>query len=320
MIRNQGVSKDMVRPKHEPLIRLSRRIWIRALIRDVDKRAMEHCSSADISWAELGRRLLRVSQYPLYVDLLFKGILGVVNEGNNPRRIVRRIDVDDTDGSVPEGLSVVMRQPSGPAANDARPTRYIELPVDLVECGKDLCPGSEQWETAYLWRVAEPRLPSLEELRMVISRLTIRLGMHTPSFDEYRPYLSIEEFSELEELPEAEVESRYRHSLEPFIAAQSADAMSLLAALVAESFMTDQELMMNIHRDAFKQASELLLADKYFKDVEEDFSNLVTARILVMNWQMPAACHISSINSPFITMNRWKEITGIDDWIPIWDP
>ena len=308
----------MVRPKDEPLIRLSRRIWIRALRRDVDKWATEQGASGDIPWAELGRQLLRVSQYPLYVDLLFKGILGVVNDGNDPRRIVRRIDVDDTDGTVPEGLSVVARQPSGPASDDAKPTRYIEFPVDLVECGKDLCPGSEEWEIAYLWRVAMPQLPRLEQLRMVISRLITRLGMHTPSFDEYRPYLSTEEFSELEELSEAEAESRYRQSLEPFIAAKSPDAMSLLAALVAESFITDQELMMDIHRDAFKQASERLLADEYFKDVEEDFTNMVTARILIMNWQMPAAYHVSSINSPFITMDRWKEITGIEDWSSIW--
>ena len=92
--------------------------------------------------------------------------------------------------------------------------------------------------------------------------------MHSPSVDEYRPYLSTEKFSELKELSEAEIESRYRQSLEPFIAAKSADAMSLLAALVAESFISDDELMMDIHRDAFKQASERLLADEYFKDVE----------------------------------------------------
>jgi len=47
---------------------------------------------------------------------------------------------------------------------------------------------------------------------------------------------------------------------------------------------------------------------------------MVTARILVMNWQMPTAYHVTSITSPFITMARWEEITGLDDWISIWDP
>ena len=309
----------MVRPKDDPLIRLSRRIWIRALRTNVEEKAAVPLASDDNTWNEFGRQLLRFSSQPQYANLRFQGILGVVNDGNDPRLIVRRIPVSETDGTIPEGVKLVERQPSGPASSAADDAiSYIQFPVDLVECGKDLCPGSEEWEIAYLWRVAMPQLPRLEQLRMVISRLTTRLGMHTPSFDEYRPYLSTEEFSELEELSEAEAESRYRQSLEPFIAAKSPDAMSLLAALVAESFITDQELMMDIHRDAFKQASERLLADKYFKDVEEDFTNIVTARILVMNWQMPAAYHVSSINSPFITMDRWKEITGIEDWSSIW--
>jgi len=76
--------------------------------------------------------------------------------------------------------------------------------------------------------------------------------------------------------------------------------------------------MMDIHREAFKLASELLLADEHFKDVEQDFNGMVTARVLSMSWQMPAAYHVSAISSPFITMERWKEITGLDDWISIW--
>ena len=101
-----------------------------------------------------------------------------------------------------------------------------------------------------------------------MSQFIYFFGIHSPSVDECRPYLCTEKFSELKELSEAEIESRYRQSLEPFIAAKSADAMSLLAALVAESFISDDELMMDIHRDAFKQASERLLADEYFKAVE----------------------------------------------------
>jgi len=309
----------MARPKDDPLIRLSRRIWIRALRTSVDERAAEPLASDENTWNALGRQLLSFSSHPQYASLRFQGLLGVVNDGNDPRLIVRRILLDETKGVTPKDEVVVERKPSRRASTDPDQAKnYHEIPVDLVECGTKLCPGSEQWETAYLWRVAMPQLPRFEELRMVISRLTTRLGMHTPSLDEYRPFLSTVELSKLEQLTEAQAESRYRQSLEPFIAAKSADAMSLLAALVAESFITDQELMMDIHRDAFKQASQRMLADEYFKDVEQDFYSMVTARILVMNWQMPTAYHVSSITSPFIAMDRWKEITGVDDWISIW--
>lgn len=312
----------MVRPKEDPLIRLSRRIWIRALRTSADEKAAKPLEPEENTWKSFGVQLLKLSSHPQYAELPFQALLGVVDNGNDPRLLVRRIPLDETRGVEPKDEGVVERKPSrrDPTADPDEVKKYLEIPVDLIKCGKDLCPGSEHWENAYLWRMAMPQLPRLEVLRVVISQLTNRLGMHSPSVDEYRPYLSTEEFSELKELSEAEIESRYRLSLEPFIAAKSADAMSLLAALVAESFITDDELMMDIHRDAFKQASERLLADEYFKDVEEDFYNMVTARILVMNWQMPAAYHVTSITSPFITMARWEEITGLDDWISIWDP
>lgn len=312
----------MVRPKDDPLLRMSRRIWIRALRTSADEKAAKPLEPEENTWKAFGVQLLQLSSHPQYAELPFQALLGVVDNGNDPRRIIRRIPLDEIPDVEPQDKGVVERKPSrrDPTADPDEVKNYLEVPVDLVECGKQLCPGSEEWEFAYLWRVAMPQLPRLEELRMVISQLTILLGVHTPSVEEHRPYLSAEEFSELEVLSEAEVESRYRQSLEPFIAAKSPDAMSLLAALVAESFITDQELIMNIHRDAFKQASERLLADEYFKDVEEDFYNTVTARILLMSWQMPAGYHVSSISSPFITMDRWKEITGRDDWISIWDP
>ncbi len=319
----------MARPKDEPILRLSRRIWIRALRRGIIERAAkQRIESAakqetldNISWAELGRQLLRFSEYPQFADFHFKGLYGVVNDGNDPHLIVRRIDMLEISGTISVGLKVETRLTSSPKAVDAgKAVRYIQFPVDLVECGEELLPKSGYWETAYLWRLAMPHLPRLEELRMLISRLTTRLGMCSPSVDEYQPYLSTEQFSELEYLSEAQKESRYRQSLEPLIAAKSADAMSLLAALVAESFVTDQELMMYIHRDAFRQASERLLSDEHFKDLQYDFHNLVTARILEMKWQMPAAYHISSISSPYITMDSWKKITGHYNWTPIWDP
>ncbi len=315
----------MARPKDSPLQRLSRRVWIRALRTSFDEKLAEPIESDENNWTEFSQQLLAFSDHPKYAAFRFQGLLGVVNEGNDPRLIIRRIPELETDGIVPDGISIVNRLPPGPTNKDPKadaeqPISYLEFPVDLVECGEKMCPESGHWEVAYLWRLAMPQLPRLEELRMHISRLKTRLGIYSPSIDEYRSYLSTEQFSEREYLSEAQNESRYRQSLEPLIAAKSANAMSLLAALVAESFMTDQEHMLNIHRDAFNMASKDLLANEHFEDIKQDFYKMVTARILTMGWQMPMAYHVSSINSPFITIDSWKKITGIDNWTSIWDP
>ena len=162
-----------------------------------------------------------------------------------------------------------------------------------------------------------PQLPRLEELRVSISRLKRRLGVCTPSLGEYLSHISPPEYSKLAKLSHSRVTARYRDSLEPLIVAKSADAMSLLAALVAECFITDHELQMNLHRDAFFQAVRHLLADTHMADIEKEFQEVIAARVLIMSWEQPTTYHVSSISSPFISMDRWKEITGIQGWISI---
>lgn len=308
----------MVRPKDDPLVRLSRQVWIRALRTSVAKCAARDGSSGPGSWNELGRQLLSVSSHPDYAGLRFQALHGVISDGNDPRLIIRRIPLDELNGSVPEGSCVVERRPSGRAsADEDRAKSYLEIPVDLVECGEKICPGSANWETAYLWRLAMPQLPRLEELRLSISRLKNRLGLCTPSLDEYQSHISPQEFSKLEKLSHSRITARYRYSLKPLIVAKSADAMSLLAALVAECFITDHESLMNLHRDAFFQAVRHLLADTYMADIEKKFQELIATRVLMMSWEQPTAYHVSSINSPFISMDRWKEITGIQGWVSV---
>lgn len=304
----------MARPREDLLVRLSRKVWIRALRTSVAESAARDGNLRPESWNELGRQLLSVSSHPDYAGLRFQALHGVISNGNNPRLIIRRIPLDELKGPVPEGSCVVERLPSGRAADENRAKSYLEIPVDLVECGDKVCPESAKWETAYLWRLAMPQLPRLEELRVSISRLKRRLGFCTPSLDEYRSHISPQEFSKLAKLSHSRVTARYRASLEPLIVAKSADAISLLAALVAESFIIDHELEMNLHRDAFFQAVRNLLSDPYMSDIYEEFQELIAARILIMSWEQPTAYHVSSINSPFISMDRWKEITGIQGW------
>lgn len=309
----------MGRPKNEPLVRLTRRVWIRALRTSVAEGAARNGHPAPESWNELGRQLLAVSTHPDYADRRFQALHGVISDGNDPRLIIRRIPLKELKRPVTEEDGcVVKRRPSGRAsADEDRTKNYLEIPVDLVECGEKLCPGSASWETAYLWRLAMPQLPRLEELRVAISKLKYRLGMCTPSLEQYQPHLPPEDHSKLAKLSHSRVKARYRDSLEPLIKARNADAVSLLAALVAECFITDHKSLMNLHRDAFFEATQQLLATAYMADIEKEFQELITARILIMSWEQPATYHVSSINSPFISMDRWKEITGIQDWISI---
>lgn len=306
----------MARPKEDPLIRLSRKVWIRAFRTSVAEGAARDGRFGPESWNELGRQLLSVSSHPAYAHLRFQALHGVISDGNNPRLIIRRIPLDELKGPVPQGSYVVKRRPSGRAsADDDRAKSYLEIPVDLVECGENICPGSANWETAYLWRLAMSQLPRLEELRVSIARLKRRLGVCTPSLAEYQSHISSPEFSQLAKLSNRRVIARYRDSLEPLIVAKSADAMSLLAALVAECFIIDHDLLTNLHRDAFFQAVRHLLADTHMADIEKDFQELIAARVLIMSWEQPTTYHVSSINSPFVSMDRWKEITGIQGWI-----
>lgn len=204
-----------------------------------------------------------------------------------------------------------------PSADKDRATLYLEIPVDLVECGEKLCPGSATWETAYLWRLVMSQLPRLEELRMAISRLKHHLGLCTPSREEYQSYIPPQEFSKLAKLSRSRVKSSVSRLIGAFDKGESADAMSLLSALVTECFITDHESLMNLYRDAFFEATRQLLANTYMADIEKEFQELIAARILTMSWEQPTTYHMSSINSPFISMDRWKEITGIQNWISI---
>lgn len=318
ILRNKLVSKDVARPKEDPLVRLSRKVWIRAFRTSVAEGASRDGNFGPGSWNELGRQLLSVSSHPDYAGLRFQALHGVVSDGNDPRRIIRRIPLDELKGPVPKGSCVVKRRPSGrDSADEDRAKSYLEIPVDLVECGEQICPGSADWETAYLWRLAMPQLPRLEELRVSISRLKRRLGLCTPSLSEYKSHVSPPEFSKLAKLSDSRGTAQYRDSLEPLIVAKSADAMSLLAALVAECFITDQELLLNLHREAFFQSVRHLLADTHMADIEKEFQELVAARVLITSWEQPTTYHVSSINSPFISLDRWREITGIQDWISV---
>lgn len=286
-------------------------VWIRAL------RIARHqdCLAKGISrgvttWTGLGRALLAgfgevASQGRL------QGVLGVVNRGNDPRRLIRRIPVGELETLLPEGGETVRRRVSGRAvagegSDAAMP--YLQIPTDLVEAGEKLCPGSSHWENAYLWMLSYPVQPKLDDVRAAISYLKYRLRLCTlppnvsASHDDVWPFA------------DSGLVDRYAASLRPLALSASADSLSLLGALVAESHITRQDTLLELHLEYFRQGVETLLAHPLMSDIAKTFREWVADPILDTHWELPEDYHASSLSSPLISMRERQQITGDTDF------
>lgn len=277
-------------------------------------------------WRSLAKALWQASHHLWWLpeDVLLPGLLGVADMGNDPRKVVRRIPEKELDKKLPEELrskfTMVNRRPSGRNPNVGRKEKlvsYIEVPVDLVKCAETLYSDFPSWETAYFWGLADQYLPRLEDLRLAILRLKTRLDFHTPSLDEYAHHLPSETLSDLKNLSEDQWVQRYAESLEQVVDCETPDSLSLLAALSTESFIVDNEILQAIHRDCFHRSAQRILSSPCMSDVRDDFEGLVMARILLGTWSLPAAFHVSSLKAPFIRMDEWKRITGINEWVSL---
>ncbi|TWI05726.1 hypothetical protein IP93_03015 [Lysobacter ruishenii] len=240
-----------------------------------------------------------------------QGVRGVVKHGNDPRRLVRRIAQSELGSAPPAGAKQVVRGVSGRSApGETKPEKsvYWEIPIDLVEAGEKLCPGSASWENAYLWRLAYPALPSLEDIRSKIAELKARLELCSPSLDEYRGLLPEAKFAALSRLSHAQLVKRYVLSLKPLAKHPTADSLSLLAALVAECYVTDQEVLLQLHRDAFHKAVEILLLHPLMADIAAPFRDWISLPVLTGAWQFPAVYHVSSLMEPFIPFEAWAKM------------
>lgn len=310
----------MSRRQHFPLKRLARKVWIRALRLDLHQSLQAQGASRGITtWSGLERKLLAAHDEAAIAGRL-QGILGVVHHGNDPRRLVRRVRDDDLAGHIPAGGRRVVRKASGRGPPDGPREKHVywEIPVDLVAAGEALCPGSSDWENAYLWRLALPILPQLEDLRSAITELKREIGLVSPSLDEYRHHLASDEFEAIAHRPHDEQVKRYVAAMKPLTSCPTANGLSLLGALVAESYITDQDLLLNLHRDAFYRGTKNLLADSLMADIAEEFEREVAGTILAGMWQFPATYHVSSLAEPFVSLKVWERIVREgNSWIGI---
>lgn len=293
-----------------PIERLRWKVWIRRLRIEVHRALVVQGDASGVTtWAKLQRKLLAQYDQDATVGRL-QGILGVVHSGNDPRRLMRRIKEDELRGRVPVGANEVRRKASGPNAPDheRKKHKYFEIRTDLVAAGEKLCPGSADWENAYLWTLAYPALPRLEELRATIALLKRRMNLVSPSLDQFRSHVSHQRFTAVRQLSHREHVVRYAKSLAPLASHPTANSLSLLAALVAESFITDHDVLLDLHRDAFNQSVINLLADPLMVDIAREFRDWIAATILTTAWELPAIYHVSSLTEPFVDADAWEKI------------
>ena len=313
---NQPPFKSVFVSRYEdyPIERLRRKVWIRALRIEFHRILLARGGRGITTWAGLERKLLEAYDSAAMIGRL-QGILGVVHRGNDPRRLVRRIREDDLGEHVPAGAKQKARMASGRKPPDGAREEYSywEIPIDLVDAGEKQCPGSSQWEDAYLWALAYPVLPRLEELRATISDIKLRMDILSPSLDQYRSHLPDVEFEVLAQLSHQEQVDRYEASLAPLANTPTANSLSLLAALVAESFITDQDVLLELHRHAFNQGVEKLLTDPLMEDIAQEFHDWVALTVLTTAWRLPATYHVSALSEPFVPLESWEKIIRESD-------
>lgn len=298
----------------DPIQRLRWKVWIRRLRIEAHRAVVVQGDARGITtWAKLQRKLLEHYQKEATIGRL-QGILGVVHRGNDPHRLMRRIQEDELRDRVPAGANLVRRKASGPNAPDHERAmhQYFEIRTDLVTAGEKLCPGSADWENAYLWTLTYPVLPRLEELRETIAVLKRRMDLLSPSLDEFRSHVPARTFRAVRQLSHHEHVVRYADSLAPLARHPTANSLSLLAALVAESFITDNDVLLDLHQDAFNLGVINLLAHPLMADIAREFQDWVTETILTTRWQLPEIYHASSLTEPIMHIDEWEKIVRKD--------
>jgi hypothetical protein len=316
----------MARPSHGSLTRLSRKVWVRALRADWDAAVLDGRLPAERScgsWTELGRQLMGISpSVRAGDDDRVQGFLGVVREGRDPRALVRRVPVSEfpewAKHSGPASESpqtrIASRKRSGPLVHGERRQSedYYEVEIDVVARASTILAGTEMWETAFLWPLMQPSLPPLEFVREGIQSSLLELAMCRPTLEEVCSVLPDAKRQALATMPHSALARRYQKSLLPLVEAQSAQALSLLAALCIEAYIVDNDVLLEIHQDAACEAFSRLLSHPFMSDVREDFEREVLYKVLGNSWSEPDLCRASNVKNSMMTVEEWSSMRRAD--------
>lgn len=309
----------MPRPRQKPVDRLRHKLWAHMLMQayaaslkgkpGIRKQGLP-------TWADLGRSLLdtnKATRKILPAGRRFQGLTGVVNRGNDPRRVMLRVDVAELPMRPPNGIHQGIRTPSGRKLDgeSKAKTRYAEFELNLVELGNTQLPASGLWDDALFWDLCGPHTMGVEEVRYAILKMAQALDLVAPSIIEYRPFVSKRRHRSMTAMSRVRQARVYAHSLRQISANPSAVGMSLLAALVTDSHATGDDELFQVHHEAFRHAAEsMYLKYEIPKKLQMAFEKLVVEPMWKMTWRARPIYHVPSIDRPYLTMEEWSRLTG----------
>lgn len=293
--------RAMSRRQDHALHRLRRKFWIRALRIQMSRSSNSEISEAANSLPSLGALLFK-DWDGLAKTGHEEGISGVYDKGSDPRKLIRRIPVEELPDEPGTEDKIVTRMRSGPSVKGEPRVMftYQEVPLNLVERAENLCPGSADWESAPLWWLAGPQLPELISLRESMWGLKHHVGLCNPSPGMLRSYLHPRDYQRIKTTSLAERRQRYSNSLSLLSLAPTAAKMSLLAALVVDSYLVEDIDLLPMHQHHFSIGVDRLLAHEFMADIATEFRELVQSRFMALDWEEPPAYHVPFVDEPFM--------------------
>ncbi len=95
---------------------------------------------------------------------------------------------------------------------------------------------------------------------------------------------------------------RYRNSLQPFTELPTSNSLSLLAAPTIESYITEHEIILELHQDSFYRGCKVLFDRPEFSDIKGIIDRVVKRMFALQKGNESFAYHISLLNSSFMNL------------------
>lgn len=268
------------RPKAHPIVRLANRVWAVMLWHGTTDKASVATRK---NWNDLENRLLRQQLgecFPKNTEAA--SLLGISRKGSDPRRLFWQLDANDLHVRLLPKLSKKKRTPPGRHADSHRQKArdVLEVAFDAAKLGEQLLPNSAAWLDAPLWWLAASPAPPLEQVRACIRWSLRNMGLVNVPIDQRRPLMGETAYQASLHAPKSEIHSAYESSLRRMAKHYSPGWLSLLSALLWESYLTDESDLLDIHERLAKEAFDFWLALPAIKPLKETLERDVVTPIL----------------------------------------
>lgn len=252
--------KRLGRPQEHPVEKLAHRAWAAMLWDGV---VAQGSVPWPAGWTALENRLLRLQlgeEFPPNPEAT--SLRSVARCGTNPRRLSWQLETNAVHARLLPGLHPVTRKASGPrAGSEPRRRRSVfAVPFDAVELGERLLPGSSAWLDAPLWWLASARSPPVELVRECVQWALRSIGVVRVSIHERRSLLGEQAYQEALHGSDEVIYAAHEAMLRGMAHHCSPGWLTLVAGLVWESYLTDQDDMLRIHECLASEAFDRWLA------------------------------------------------------------